>query len=160
MTWYSVSDSRVPVLWDLPHGKRVATLEGHTNAVMNVRFDDRGALIVTASGDGTARLWDAHTGAPKGLPLTGSPQFLFDAAFDPSGAIIVGGGGDGVIRFWDVATSKLLWALDAHRSFVEAVGFADATHLLSRGWRGDLAVWELRDAELPESDLSSLLDSK
>ena len=42
---------------------RSATLEGHTDGVWSAAFSPDGKRIVTASKDGTARLWDAADGA-------------------------------------------------------------------------------------------------
>ena len=41
--------------------------EGHASAVYAVAFSPDGKRIVTSSADGTARLWDAGTGATTGI---------------------------------------------------------------------------------------------
>ena len=43
-------------------GRLLAPLAGHTDAVTSVGFDPRGQTIVTASSDGTARLWSVNAG--------------------------------------------------------------------------------------------------
>jgi WD40 repeat protein len=44
-------------LWDVATGKEVRHFTGHTNEVRNVTFSPDGKYILTASNDGTARLW-------------------------------------------------------------------------------------------------------
>ena len=43
---------------------RLAVLSGHDGAVMSAAFSPDGRRIVTASGDQTARIWDAATATP------------------------------------------------------------------------------------------------
>ncbi|MDP2652008.1 MAG: hypothetical protein Q8O94_02640 [bacterium] len=40
----------------------VRTLTGNSNSVLSAGFSPDGKLIVTGSGDRTAKLWDAQTG--------------------------------------------------------------------------------------------------
>ena len=44
-------------------GAEVLTLKGHTDAVASASFSPDGSRVVTASGDRTAKVWDAKTGA-------------------------------------------------------------------------------------------------
>jgi WD40 repeat protein len=50
----------VPV-WDA-NGTKTCTLEGHTDAVFAAIFSPNGERVLTASRDGTARLWDSGGG--------------------------------------------------------------------------------------------------
>ena len=52
-------------------------------------FSPDGKRIVTASGDKTARIWDAATGQPIGEPLKGHEDAVYSAAFSPDGKRIV-----------------------------------------------------------------------
>jgi WD40 repeat protein len=133
----------VPVLWDLEHRRRIATLSAGKEVVLAARFvDDR--RIVTASRDGAARLWDAATGQLQ-RAFVGSSVALFDADVDPGATILTTAAGDGAIRFWDVASGRLMWVLHAHRSFVNGVR-AGASDYISRGYDGDIARWALPPA--------------
>ena len=60
------------------------------------------ASIVTASGDETARVWDAATGRPIGEPLKGHENWVMSAAFSPDGKRIVTASRDKTARVWDV----------------------------------------------------------
>ena len=51
-------------LFDVSAGKEVSVLRGHTDRIESVCFSEDGSRILTASWDGTARLWDSHSGKP------------------------------------------------------------------------------------------------
>jgi WD40 repeat protein len=131
------------VLWDLNQYRQVARLEGHVGRVFTARFVavGDGQEIVTAGADGTARRWDAATGSPH-QTLRGDSHFLVDATLAPGGSVIVAGGSDGFVRFWDTANGRLLWLLQAHRSYVIGVHY-EGDELITRGFAGDVARWSL-----------------
>jgi len=80
----------------------VAVLRGHDNAVREVAFSPDGARLVTASKDGTARLWNARTGAPIGAPMR-QPGEILKAIFTPDGRRLATAAVDGA-RLWDAHT--------------------------------------------------------
>lgn len=45
------------ILWDVATGIKIKTLSGHEYSVYSVSWSPNGAFIVSASGDGTARVW-------------------------------------------------------------------------------------------------------
>jgi WD40 repeat protein len=51
---------RVGRLWDAATGKQVAVLRGHKSRVPAAAFSPDGGRLVTASADGTARVWSAR----------------------------------------------------------------------------------------------------
>jgi WD40 repeat protein len=126
-------------LWDLQHVRLVAQLTGHVGQVFSARFV-RG-LIVTAGGDGTARVWDAVTGEPR-QTYGGSARFLADATLSADGTLVIAGDADGTLRFWDAATARPLWTLRAHRSHVVGIHF-EGDDIVTRGFGGDIARWRL-----------------
>ena len=129
-----------PALWDLNRHRLVGRLDGHIGRVFTARFVS-GDKILTAGGDGTARLWDAATGQPR-LSVYGGSHFLADVALAPDGSVIVAGGSDGYLRFWDASTGRLLWRLHAHKSYVVGVHY-EGTDIITRGFAGDVSRWVL-----------------
>jgi len=130
-----------PVLWDLDQHRLVAHLDGHVGRVFTARFVGGGHEILTAGADGTARLWDAATGSPR-QSFRGDSHFLVDATLAPDGSVVVAGGSDGFLRFWDRSNGRLLWKLQAHRSYVIGVHY-EGNDLVTRGFAGDVARWAL-----------------
>src|SRR5262249_57242140 len=64
-------------------------------------FSPEGRLVVTASDDGTARVWGADTGAAVTPPLRHGDAVLH-AAFSPDGRRIITSCKDGLARVWDL----------------------------------------------------------
>ena len=66
---------------------------------MSAALSPDGTRVATASEDGTARLWDAATGAPLGEPMRHEGAVL-SAAFGPDGARVLTTSDDGTARLW------------------------------------------------------------
>ncbi len=66
----------------------VVVLTGHTGITTAAAFSPNGKVIVTGSQDGTARVWDAWSGATLAV-LPGRMGQVRSAAFAPDGKSIV-----------------------------------------------------------------------
>src|SRR5215213_8772762 len=82
-------------------------LDGHTQAINSIGFSPDGKLVVTASADGTAWIWDAATGATVGY-LRGHSKSVNTASFSPDGKFIVTAGDDATVRLWDAGRFTLV----------------------------------------------------
>ena len=60
------------------------TLKGHSGSVHSASFSRDGSRIVTAGGYGTAKVWDARSGAEV-LTLKGHTSIVHSASFSPDG---------------------------------------------------------------------------
>jgi WD40 repeat protein len=87
-------------LWNAATGQRVHSCQGHTEAVTGVAFSRDGRRLVTASYDGTIRLWDTATGLEtfrfEHDPRSGGGR----VTFSPDGKRLAWTGGGGV-TVWD-----------------------------------------------------------
>jgi len=126
-----------PTLWDVEHYQPIAQLDGG-GPVYAARFV-AGGHIITACGDGAARLWDGATGQLRQTYL-GGPRILVDVALSPDGSLLVGGGGEGLLHFWDAASGRLLWTMPAHKPLLVGIR-VDGDDLITRGFSGDLSRW-------------------
>jgi WD40 repeat protein/serine/threonine protein kinase len=133
-----------PVLLDLEHYRVIARLEGHVGRVFSARWDTRGQII-TAGGDGAARLWDGATGRLR-QTYRGGTRFLADATVSPDGLLVVTGGADGLLRFSDTASGRLLWALEAHKSAIVGIHF-EGNDIVTRAFSGEVSRWTLPKPE-------------
>ena len=80
----------------------MAVLKGHGDRVFSANFSKDGARLVTASADGTARVWDPASGIEIAT-LAGSDN-IGVARFSSDGVRVIGPSDDG-LRVWDVASS-------------------------------------------------------
>ncbi len=115
---------------------------GHTGAVYSVAFSPDGKLVLTASQDGTARLWDIATGNEL-RRFAGHKGGLAAAAFSPDGRYIVTGGNDQTIRLWDAASGAQLRLLSGHAAGVSSVAFSpDGRYVLSASGDTTAELWD------------------
>ena len=79
-------------------GDWIGTFSGHKGAVWSCRLDPRAYLAGTASGDFSARVWDAITGKPLfGLP---HKHIVKTLDFSHDSKMLATGGHEGVLRVY------------------------------------------------------------
>ena len=80
------------------------------DAVTSCRFLPSSSLVVTASSEGTARLWDPASHRSIGERLVGHEGSVSDCTEValPGGPAVVTAGEDSTIRFWSTATGESL----------------------------------------------------
>jgi len=123
----------------------LAELKGHTWGVTSAKFSPDGTRIVTASEDGTARVWDAtKLGVVKSLvELNGHEEEITAGAFSPDGTRIVTASWDGTARVWDAATGMSLAELKGHTQEVRSAAFSpDGTRIVTAAEDGTARVWD------------------
>jgi len=92
------------------------TLRGHSGSVDGVAFSPDGKRLATASGDETAKVWDAQRGKQL-LTLRGHSGFVSGVAFSPDGKRLATTGRDGTAKVWDAESGKELLTLRRHLGF-------------------------------------------
>jgi WD40 repeat protein len=99
--------------WDLNGGKRERRIRGHGAAINDVAFDQRGDLLVSASSDQTARIWNGKDGAP--LRTLKANTILYSISILPDGSQVAAGGFDGATTIWDTRSGRQLLTLSGFR---------------------------------------------
>jgi eukaryotic-like serine/threonine-protein kinase len=118
-------------------------LNGHTEDVDSAAFSPDGTRIVTVSMDGTARVWDANTGASL-AELNGHTSLVTSAAFSPDGTRIVTASMDGTARVWEAANGGILAELNGHTAQVTSAAFSpDGTRIVTASMDGTARVWDV-----------------
>jgi tetratricopeptide (TPR) repeat protein len=107
-----------------------------------VAFSPDGKTVLTGSEDNTARLWDAATGQPLGLPMTHQDQ-LDAVVFSPDGKTVLTGSHDKTARLWDAATGQPLGLPITHQARVSAVAFSpDSKTVLTGSVDNTARLWD------------------
>ena len=99
----TASDGRMVAVWDVRTGRPIARLPGHTDIIVSVQFSPRDPRqLLTASRDGTARLWDLTTG--KAVSTIRHLAAVDSAVFSPDGSRILTTYGDRFAALWNAGT--------------------------------------------------------
>jgi tetratricopeptide (TPR) repeat protein len=116
-------------------------------SVAGVAFTPDGSELVTASFDGTLKLWDVEKGKIVRV-FAGHSGRVCAVAITPDGKSIVSGG-DTTVRIWDRASGALVTTIAADARRVTSVAIApDASFVASGGFDGTAKVWELPSGHL------------
>ncbi len=114
------------------------------SAVNSVAFSPDGKTVLTGSGDGTARLWEAATGKPVSVfsPMKHGSG-VTSVAFSPDGKTVFTGSLDGTARLWEAASGKPVSSPMKHGEWVTSVAFSpDGKTVLTGSLDGTGRLWE------------------
>jgi WD40 repeat protein len=131
----SLEDSRLRVV-----------MLGHRDWVNKAAYSPDGRRIVTASNDGTARVWDARTGRPISTLRTGSAP-LSVVTFDRGGGLVFAAGADGRVRVWDGRSRRALRTLNPGAGPLDSnsVAFSTASdRIITPSGAAAAVVWDAR----------------
>jgi dipeptidyl aminopeptidase/acylaminoacyl peptidase len=114
----------------------------HTERIYTVAYSPDGRSIVSASWDGTAKIWDARTGREL-RTLAGHGRGLYRAYFSPDGRRIATASRDWTVKIWDAASGRELRTLRGHTYAVKSVAWSpDGRRLVSASNDGALKIWD------------------
>ena len=137
------TDSMVRI-WEIPAGNlRYAYQHNDNQEVVDVQFAPQGNIVLSASEDGTARLWDADRSAE--LHVFEHNASVLAARFNRTGTLLVTASEDGTARVWDVDSGRPESEPLRHDDAVQAVAFSPDDAFVLTGSEDDAArLWEIR----------------
>lgn len=140
---------------DAQTGHLVVDLEGHTDEVNSASFSPNGSRIVTASEDGSVRVWNPATGDPVAefmgaLDDFGFPaQGIWSAAFSSDGTRIEAQLAGGGVLVWDAARPAVRFA--ERQQLPQGQPRSDLRAQFAREMRGESPPTWLTDPSLSEN---------
>ena len=139
------SDGEITV-WELEEGshRELFPLSGHARELTQATWNADGSRILTASHDGTTRVWDADTGDEL-LALKGHGRSVVQATWSPDENRILTAGMDGTARVWDATNGDELFVLSGHGEWVATASWhPNGNQILTAGEDGAARVWDAR----------------
>ncbi|KAF2020425.1 WD40 repeat-like protein [Aaosphaeria arxii CBS 175.79] len=109
-------------VWDRHTHKRLRTLTGHRGPVNAVQL--RGNMLVSASGDGVAKLWNLENGTAV-MEFPSQDRGLAAVEFSDDAKHILAGGNDHVVYKFNAQTGALQYTSQKHGGLVRSL-FLDA----------------------------------
>ncbi|WWD19136.1 hypothetical protein CI109_103594 [Kwoniella shandongensis] len=137
-------------LWDVYHdGNCLRTFLGHSQAVKDVNFNNKGDKFLSASYDRTVKLWDTETG--KCIQAFSNGKVPNVVKFNPDNDkqnIFLAGMQDKKIIQYDLRAHEIIQTYDQHLGPVNTITFVDENRRFVttsddktiRGWDYDIPV--------------------
>lgn len=131
-------------LYDVESRRELRRFTGHKQPINCAAFTPDGQRLVSASSDGTLRVWDVVTGSTLRTIEIGGKGAVRTLAVAPDGRRLVTGDTDSGLRLWDLETGEEEYTLrPAHTGAVRAVAFSpDGTQVFSGGDDFLVRLWQ------------------
>lgn len=130
--------------WDqLAMTPLASTLRGHEKAVHTAVFSPDGTLVLTASSDGTARIWRAD-GSGDPVVLRGHEGEVNSATFSPDGTLVLTTSDDCTARIWRVDGAGPPISFEGHDDVIYEAAFSpDGQRFVTASQDQTARVWRL-----------------
>lgn len=120
----------------------------HRKRVNFVSFSPDGGRMISASSDGSARIWDVKK-RQRVLTLTGHEGAVYSGAFSPNGERAVTASQDGTARIWDALIGKELFVLEGHDQPVVTSSFSpNGRRILTASLDGIAKIWDGKSGKM------------
>ncbi|KYO19048.1 jouberin isoform B [Alligator mississippiensis] len=134
-------------LYEIPSGQYLREFYGHLNIVYDLCWSKDNKYLLTASSDGTVRMWKIETQATSAVKVFPHPSFVYTAKFHPiADYLVVTGCYDSMIRVWNAKVKEiygqLLQEFEGHKSFINTLCFdAEGLYMFSGDSSGLIIIW-------------------
>ena len=129
-------------LWDLREGMANQSLVGHEGDITAVEWMPDGTCFVTASADGSTRLFDLRSDQQLAFYCLQEPSPASSVSCSPSGRVLFTGYDDFTIIVWDMLKCEQLAVLGGHDNRVSCLGVdREGISLCTGSWDSFLKTW-------------------
>ncbi|XP_017783076.1 PREDICTED: WD repeat, SAM and U-box domain-containing protein 1 isoform X2 [Nicrophorus vespilloides] len=145
------SSDKTVRIWEWSPGagfveKSFSPLRGHKYGVTSVKVSPQGSMVATASIDGTAILWNLHSGNKIHTMVQVNGDAIRVCRFAPDSSVLVTAGDNGAICIWDLVHRNLIRTIFQHEGTTQALAFTpDSQYLVSACSLECIYVWHLHD---------------
>jgi WD40 repeat protein len=132
-------------IFSLRNLKTIRNLQAHRSDISGIAFIDEEKKIVTASYDGTCRLWDLSSYDEEKI-LFKQKQRIRSMVTSPDGLMIFLGSQNGTISQVSIDDTKKKSEITGHTDLVSTLSM-DPTgkYLASASWDRTIRIWSLED---------------
>lgn len=145
------------LIYEIPSGNLKLALRGHFSLVYDLCWSRKDTHLVSASADGTVRVWNILEAKPVEERVLPHPGFVYCCKFHPQvDGIVVTGCFDQVLRVWDLSQSddagQLMQEIEDHHGYINSICFDDddGQKMYSADSIGTINIWNVYVAD--ESD--------
>jgi COMPASS component SWD3 len=128
-----------------PQPQLLQKFMGHVDSISQILFVNRS--LVSASYDGSVRIWNIETGELQGSLTVGAAVTAIAAS--PNSNLFITGDRSGKIKMWNLLERKLLRSIPLHTGKVTGVHFTqNGKSFVTTGEDGILKIFQLNPASL------------
>jgi WD40 repeat protein len=121
-------------------------------------FSPNSQQVLTASDDGTARIWGISTGRQLHVISEPTGEAINDAWFSPGGKLLVTASNDGTARIWSATSGRMLHTLnDPGRNPVYNAAFSYTGSRVVTCSGSAAAIWSITGQQLTEFQYGNTL---
>lgn len=139
----SLPDGPRALIWDTGTWQLKQQFSGHKDGIRDASFAPDMRKIVTASWDGSMRVWDVATGKALIIKKNAHKGRLYSASIGHASAqpIVATGGTDKQVKIWNYDTGKLLRTIKFDRKIRQLVINPEGTRVLAASVGEHVNAW-------------------
>jgi WD40 repeat protein len=121
---------------------------GHSGWVLSIAFSSNNKLLVTASSDNTAKVWEAET-SKLIYTLIGHKESVISASFSSDDKNIITCSYDGTAKIWETSSGKLVHSFGDRNYKINYASFSpDGTKVLTSAFANTPRIWNTQTGQI------------
>lgn len=135
------------IVWVAGSDEPALVIAAHDDEVTSAVFSPEGSKILSASLDGTAKVWDAESGEP--LNTLEHNFSVHDARFSDDGSRIITASEGNTAQIWDAQSGENLMSLTGHTDYVLTAIFShDGNYVYTGSYDNTVKKWDAQTGDL------------